>query len=100
MAVALVNDEWVCSATVDKRKPPSPAGLKYLQALQDVFASGMTEPFETWKAARIEHWRAECIRMGLIESRDKDQRRIFSKYKTELIERNHIACHNDLVWLR
>jgi hypothetical protein len=101
VSIALLNDEWTCSAAVERCKPPSPAGMKYLQALQNVFASGMTAPFESWKAARIEHWRAECVSMGLIESaNDRADKNRFSKYKSELIERNQIACHNDLVWLR
>jgi hypothetical protein len=101
VSIALVNDEWICSAAVEKQSPPSPLGQKFLLALQNVFAGGETVPFETWKAVLIDRWRVECERMGLL---DKDKahsaRSIFSKYRRELIERNHIACHDDLVWLR
>jgi hypothetical protein len=61
--------------------------------------------FQGWKAVKIDHWRLECERMGLIE-KDKSEkgkahiaRSLFSKYKLELITRNHIACNNDLVWI-
>jgi hypothetical protein len=101
VTVALVNDEWVCSAAVEKRSKVSPLGEKFLLALQEVFAGGETVPFEGWKAVDIERWRAECERMGLIEAgRDNGARARFSKYKTELIAANRIACRNTLAWLR
>jgi AAA domain len=101
VSIALVNDEWICSAAVEQQKPPSPSGAKFLLALQNVIAGGETVPFETWRAANMDRWQTECVSMGLL---DKDKahsaRTLFAKYRRELIERNHIACHNELVWLR
>ncbi len=98
--VALVNDEWVSSSAKVAPTPPSPVGAKFLAALVDVFAGGDSVTFQGWKAVKIDHWRLECERMGLIE-KDKSNRgrALFSKYRVELITRNHIACNNDLVWI-
>jgi hypothetical protein len=102
VTVALVNDEWVCSAAAGTKKgKPAPMELKFLEALQDVFASGETVPFQTWKAVRADAWKAECVRRGLIDPDKKHSARtLFSKYRGELIAHNLIACNNDLIWLR
>lgn len=101
VTIALVNDEWVCSAAIDTKKPPSPTGHKFLLALRNVFACGETVPYESWKATRLDRWQAECTRIGLIEDGNGNSARaLFSKYRRELIERNHIACDAGLVWLR
>jgi AAA domain len=97
--VALVNDQWTSSVAKAGAKPPTPIGAKFLAALVNVFAGGETVPFQNWKAVKIDHWRLECERMGLIEKGKTDSARAgFSKYKLELITRNHIACNNELVW--
>jgi hypothetical protein len=101
VTVALVNDEWVCSAAVAKKGKPAPMELKFLEALQDVFASGEVIPFQTWKAIKADAWKAECVRRGLIDPDKKHSARtLFSKYRGALIAHNLIACNNDLIWLR
>jgi AAA domain len=100
VTVALVNDEWISSAAPIAAAPPSPTGSKFLAALVDVFATGETVmTFQGWKAVTADRWRLECERMGLLDkSRPNVARALFSRYKIELISRNHIACNNDLVW--
>lgn len=103
--IALINDKWISSAAAVAAEPPSPTGAKFLAALVDVFAGTDPVMFQGWKAVKIDHWRLECERMGLID-KDKSEkgkahvaRSLFSKYKLELITRNHIACNDDLVWI-
>jgi hypothetical protein len=88
-----------------EKKPPSPLGAKFLQALQDVFAAGATVPYQNWKAVKLDLWRAESERMNLLEKSDqKDAKRradvSFHKHKRELIERDHIVVDNDVAWLK
>jgi AAA domain len=100
VTIALVNDEWISSIPKVGAQPPSPTGAKFLAALVDVFAGSDLVPFQGWKAVKIDHWRLECERMGLIEKdRPNVARALFSRYRIELITRNHIACNNDLVWI-
>jgi hypothetical protein len=100
VTVALINDEWVSSTPKVEAQPPTPTGAKFLAALVDVFAGSDPVTFQGWKAVKIDHWRLECERMGLIEKdRPNGARALFSKYRIELITRNHIACNNDLVWI-
>jgi hypothetical protein len=99
VTIALVNDQWTSTIAAVAATPPSPIGAKFLAALVNVFAGGDTVPFQGWKAAKTDQWRLECERMGLIAKGKTDgARATFSKYKLELITRNHIACNNDLVW--
>jgi hypothetical protein len=74
--------------------------LKFLDALHGaVIASNakvLCQP-----AATIENWRAECVKVGLIEPHDKPntQRALFAKYKLALITANRIACNETMAWL-
>jgi hypothetical protein len=105
VTIALVHDEWISSAAATKLAPPSPIGAKFLAALVEVFGGDDTTIFERRKAVKLDQWHAECERMGLVDKgephKGKSQaaRSRFSKYKLELISRNHIACHGDHVWL-
>jgi hypothetical protein len=100
VTIALVSDEWTSSAKTAKRDALNPSNKKFLDALINVYASGATEMFDGRKVVRVELWRAECERLGLIEPGKTDKARSwFSRNKRELIERNHVASHFDLyVW--
>jgi hypothetical protein len=101
VTIALINDEWISSGKSVKRGKLSPSNKKFLDALVNVFASGATEFFDGRKVARVEHWRAECEKLGLIDrdAKPSSARSWFSKNKRELIERNYIASHHDqYVW--
>ena len=101
VTIALVDDEWTCSAAIAKQGKPSPMELKFLEALREVFAGGDVIPFQTWKAVKADAWRDECVRLGLLD-RDKPHsaRTLFAKYRRELVAHNLVVCDNDLVWLR
>jgi hypothetical protein len=98
--IALVNDEWISSGKTAKRAALNPSNKKFLDAMTNVYASGATESFNRRKIVRVDHWRAECELLGLIEPGKTDKARSwFSRNKRELIERNHIASHFDqFVW--
>jgi hypothetical protein len=101
VTIALVDDEWTCSAATARRGKPSPMELKFLQALRDVFASGEVVPFQTWKAVKVASWRAECVRLGLLDpDKSHSARTLFAKYRRELVAHNLVGCDNDLAWLR
>jgi AAA domain len=100
VTIALVDDEWTSTAGTKKQGKPSPLAAKFLEALQDAFATGETVMFQSWKAVKLELWQQECTRRGLLDqSKPTSARSLFSKYKRELIAHNLIACNNDLVWL-
>jgi hypothetical protein len=98
--IALVNDEWISGAKTVKRDALNPSNKKFLDALINVYASRETELFDGRKVVRVEHWRAECEKLGFIEKgKTATARSWFSKNKRELIERNYIASHFDqYVW--
>jgi hypothetical protein len=99
VTIALVNDEWICSAATAKQGRPAPLEAKFLEALQDVFASGETTTFQNWKAVKTDMWKAECMRRGLLDPAKPDSARtLFNKYRRELIAHNLIACDGELVW--
>jgi hypothetical protein len=101
VTIALVNDEWQGSGAVEQHGKPAPLEAKFLEALQDAFSGGDTVLFQGWQAIKVDRWRAECARRGLIDTAKPDSARtLFSKYKRELIAHNLIACNDDLVWLR
>jgi hypothetical protein len=102
VTIALLDDQWICSAAPAKqRKPPSRMELKFLEALREVFAGGDVIPFQTWKAVKVDAWRDECVRLGLLDrGKPHSARTLFAKYRRELVAHNLVACDNDLVWLR
>jgi hypothetical protein len=102
VTVALVNDQWISdvAAKAAKSKKVSPVGMKFLEALQNVFATDKTTPFQSWQAVTTDQWRAECKTLGLIdEGKPHTARSMMSKYRQELIVANMIACNSDLVWI-
>ena len=44
ITIALVDDQWTCDAAVEKKGKPAPLELKFLEALQEVFANGESYP--------------------------------------------------------
>jgi hypothetical protein len=100
VTISLIDDQWISSAVKIAPTPASPTGAKFLQALHEVFASGKTVTFENRQTVKLEQWRVECERLGLVEKDGgKAAQRTFSKYKVELISRNYIACNDELVWI-
>ena len=98
--IALVNDRWEHDAIETKRPGHvSPAGQKFLEALQNATASGNTKA-QDHPAATTDEWRAECIMLGLIdpETKANSARTLFNKYRRELVGANRIGCQGDLSW--
>jgi hypothetical protein len=100
VSIALVNDTWEHDAAESTRPGHvSPKGLKYLEALRNAISSSKSK-VQDRPAATNDHWRAECITLGLIDTKSKEgtARALFSKYRLELIAANRIACAGDLSW--
>ena len=94
---ALVDDEWVYSNASDGTKTrPSPLGQKFL----DAFHNCDTVTLNGRRCVPTEAWRAECVRLGLIdrEAKPDSARALFSKMRRELVTCNQIACNDDLTW--
>ena len=102
LKIALINDEWQYELTEDVRqRPVSPMALKFLDALTNVLASEQaTLLLGNRKAAKREHWIAECVYLGVIDPQAKDnvKRAMFYKYRNELIAANRVACLEELTW--
>ena len=98
--IALVGDAWRSEATTTAHKGHvSPLGLKFLGALQNALAEGGVLR-DGRRSISLDLWRAECVRMGLIDAGNPPSARsLFSKHRRELIGENHVACDNDFAWL-
>ncbi len=101
VTIALVDDQWEGSVAAEKHGKPAPLEAKFLEALQDAFTAGETVLFQTWQAIKVDRWRAECARRGLIDLAKPDSARtLLNRHRRGLIAHNLIACNEDLVWLR
>jgi len=100
ITIALVNDQWRSSVkTIEKGKLSQP-NKKYLDALTNVFASGPTEKFEGKTVVKVEHWVAECAKLGLGNPDNPvSAKNYFNTRMRELVEENHISAHyHQYVW--
>ena len=99
--IALTDDKWNATAAGTRRKDPSPTGRKYLDALKNVLATDAVVTINNRRAAADDAWKAECLKLGLLDksltARGNAAR--FSKYRIELVTRNHVACDGNLTWL-
>lgn len=98
--VALVNDRWEYQANeTGPAGHVSPLGLKFLDALKNVLASGVEIRVRGRAAAPTAAWKAECATLGLLDlTKENSARTLFSKHRRELIAANRIACDDDHTW--
>jgi AAA domain len=100
--IALVNDRWEHELT-DARRPGKvpPQTRKALDALTNIIGSDKAVALsENRRAAMVEHWKAECALLGLIDLNvPNSARTLFAKFRRELVAANRIACEGDLSWL-
>jgi hypothetical protein len=100
--IALVNDQWETEATERRArgKPPSPLGMKFFDALVNATTDSDAKKMFNCPTATIEEWRAECIKIGLLDKdKPKSASALFSKHKRELIAANKVACNETMAWL-
>lgn len=101
LQVALVNDCWTWEATdgAARKENVSPLTKKFYDALVNAaIGNGAIRMFNC-PTATIEHWRAECIKLGLLDKDKPDSSRsLFSKSRRELIAANRIACNETMAW--
>lgn len=101
--IALVNDEW--EHTLSACRGPqtvSPQTRKAFDALTNVIVGDKAVTLSGGRrSAKAEDWKAECIRLGLIDAdaRPHSARTLFAKFKRELVAANRIACEGDFSWL-
>jgi hypothetical protein len=99
--VALVNDQWTVEApAIAAPRRLSPLGLKFLDALNNALASDTTVVHHGRRATTLDHWKAECYALGLLD-REKPANRVsalWSKYRLELIAANRVACDSTMAW--
>lgn len=104
--VALVDGQWTYALSEGGGKGKSRGKVtgtaqKFLMALTNVLATGATVRMINGKrASTMDHWLAECVVMGLIDTQAKahSARSMFSQYRRELIGAGLVACEGDIAW--
>jgi hypothetical protein len=100
--VALVDNDWTYSGeeSPNTKTRPSPLGAKFLAALVNVLAGEEVTVREGRRCATMDSWQRECGTLGLIDrgAKPDSARSLLSKYRRELVARDHIACNEQLVW--
>jgi hypothetical protein len=104
--ISLVNDQWACDAA--SRASPikvSPLAMKFLEALQNVVAGGeqpKSRRLHGCHAVHSDDWKAECGLLALLDRKGQKniQRAKFSKYRSEQVAANKIACEAEYTWIR
>jgi hypothetical protein len=99
--IALVNDQWVSDQAIRVKAKVSPLGKKFFDALVNATTDSDTKKMFNCPTATIEHWRTECIKIGLLDkdNKPKSASALFSKHKRELIAANKVACNETMAWL-
>jgi hypothetical protein len=99
--IALVNDQWTSEQSGSSSKAKvSPLAKKFFGALANATIGGdAANRMYGCPTATIEEWRAECIKVGLLDQdKDHSARTLFSKYKRQLIAANWLACNETIAW--
>jgi hypothetical protein len=99
--IALLNNQWTSdAATTSVKAKVSPLGKKFFDALVNATIDSDAKKMVNCPTATIEHWRAECIKLGLLDRDNKPQsaRSLFNKHKRELIAANWAACNEAMAW--
>jgi hypothetical protein len=100
VAVALVEDQWVCKTTASNKAELDGLALKFFEALQDA-AADSGDKVNDCPAASLDLWRQHCIKHGLIDPAAKadSARALFAKYKLRLIGANWVSCNDCAAWV-
>jgi hypothetical protein len=109
VTVTLRGDEWNFEGGEiirrGSKKPPSPLGQKFYDALLNaIIAAGRDDAQSCHgrSAATRDQWFRECETRGLLDRGDKrteaNSRALLSKYRRELLEADWIACEGNLIW--
>jgi hypothetical protein len=103
----LVNGRWDSDAASKAQlsQKASPTAMKYLEALQNVMAGGeqpKSKRLHGRHAVHADDWKAECELLGLLDAEGlkNSQRAKFSKYRSELVIANLVACEGFYTWIR
>jgi hypothetical protein len=98
--IALLNNRWTSEQVkVSVKAKVSPLGKKFYGALVNATIDSDAKKMFNCPTATIEHWRAECIKIGLLDKdKPKSASALFSKHKRELIAANKVACNETIAW--
>jgi hypothetical protein len=90
--IALVDDQWVGSEAISRGRPSDQEAsvLKILDALTKGPAMVMHRGF---KAVPSAQWEAECLRRGLVKSKNA-----FRTIRSRLAQKNLIQCDGEVSW--
>jgi hypothetical protein len=104
LTVNVVSHEDVATVPSGRRAGAkiSPRNAKALAALQNVLAGDQVTILPgNRRAAHRDHWQAECILLGLIDSAAKPHsaRTMFARFRADLFSANRIAIEDDWQWL-
>ena len=98
--IALVDNRWTSdAATTSIKAKVSPLGKKFFDALVNAAIDSDAKKMVNCPTATIEHWRIECIKIGLLDKdKPKSASALFSKHKRELIAADKVACNETMAW--
>jgi hypothetical protein len=99
--IALVNDQWTSDVAIRGiKKNVSPLAKKFYDALVNATIGNGTPKQFNRPTTTIDEWRAECIKLGLLDKDNKPDsaRTLFSKHKRDLIAANWITCNETMAW--
>jgi len=90
--IALVDDQWVGSEAISRGRPSDQEAsvLKILDALTNSPAMVMHRGFRAVPSAQ---WEAECLRRGLVKSKNA-----FRTIRSRLAQKNLIQCDGEVSW--
>jgi hypothetical protein len=98
----LVDDAWSWQS-VETKVPGrvSPAAFKFLDALKNATVGSTAKRMFNCPTASMDEWRAECVRLKLIDQDAKPHsaRTLFAKYRLELISANRVVCNDNFAWV-
>jgi hypothetical protein len=100
VAIALLNDEWICDAAVAKPGHVAPMPRKFFDALNGALAGDAVVTFHGRRAVTHEAWKAECELLGLLTgaTSEKSANSLFHNNRRRLIAANYIAGNEKLSW--
>jgi hypothetical protein len=102
--IKLLNDRWTCDGMrVVKPAAVTDTAQRFLDALHNVLAGdrakGVVEIIDGHRAAHVDAWAKEAMKLGLLDPDKPDSARsLLSKYRRDLVAKHRIGCSDKWCW--
>jgi hypothetical protein len=94
VTVALVDDKWETTGRVIREKgKPSDAEVGLLRVFDQLIRSPTMFMHKEHMAVHSEQWRSECLRQGVVKTKN-----FFTSYRCRLVNKNLIECDGEISW--